>query len=323
MKAPVQLEEVCKVFGRGGRQVVAVDNLSFEVLPGEILALLGPNGAGKTTTVKIICGLITPTRGRIFILGLDIAKRYREALGHVGAVLEGNRNIYWRLTVAENLEYFAHIRGKSGPGLRKRIARLLEMVQLSDRRNDTAQTLSRGMQQRLAIACALVGDPEILLLDEPTLGLDFESSEVIKGEIQRLAREEGKAILLTTHQMELAQVMADRVGVITRGRLAVLDRLERLRQLFAFGRYEIHIEGTLSAEARVDLQKWEVRIHENQGQTTLTFTIDDQSRLYRLIETLRPHPIISVRRQEPDLAEIYLKILQREALHGTVGRAQG
>ncbi|MDR5695718.1 MAG: ABC transporter ATP-binding protein [Armatimonadota bacterium] len=323
MKAPVQLEEVCKVFGRGGRQVVAVDNLSFEVLPGEILALLGPNGAGKTTTVKIICGLITPTRGRIFILGLDIAKRYREALGHVGAVLEGNRNIYWRLTVAENLEYFAHIRGKSGPGLRKRIARLLEMVQLSDRRNDTAQTLSRGMQQRLAIACALVGDPEILLLDEPTLGLDFESSEVIKREIQRLAREEGKAILLTTHQMELAQVMADRVGVITRGRLAVLDRLERLRQLFAFGRYEIHIEGTLSAEARVDLQKWEVRIHENQGQTTLTFTIDDQSRLYRLIETLRPHPIISVRRQEPDLAEIYLKILQREALHGTVGRAQG
>ena len=322
MKVPVQLEEVSKEFGRGTSRVVAVDSVSFNVESGEILALLGPNGAGKTTTVKMICGLIAPSRGRIRIHGLDIAKRYREALSHVGAVLEGSRNIYWRLTVAENLEYFAHIRGKSGPGLRRRIAHLLEVVQLSNRRNAIAQTLSRGMQQRLAIACALVGDPEILLLDEPTLGLDFESSEMIKKEIRRLAREEGKAILLTTHQMELAQTLADRVGVITRGRLAILDRLERLRQLFTFGQYEVSIQGILSEQARIRLQEWKVHVHENEGQTNLTFSVNDPSHLYQVIEILHPHPIIGIRRQEPDLAEIYLKILHGEIVHGTADSTQ-
>jgi ABC-2 type transport system ATP-binding protein len=145
---------------------------------------------------------------------------------------------------------------------------------------------------------------------------------MIKKEIRRLAREEGKAILLTTHQMELAQGLADRVGVITRGRLAVLDRLERLRQLFAFGQYEVSIQGILSEQAQIRLQEWKVHVLENEGQTNLTFSSDDPSHLYQVIEILRPHPIIGIRRQEPDLAEIYLKILHREIIHGTTDSAQ-
>ena len=145
---------------------------------------------------------------------------------------------------------------------------------------------------------------------------------MIKKEIRRLAREEGKAILLTTHQMELAQTLADRVGVITRGRLAILDRLERLRQLFTFGQYEVSIQGILSEQARIRLQEWKVHVHENEGQTNLTFSVNDPSHLYQVIEILHPHPIIGIRRQEPDLAEIYLKILHGEIVHGTADSTQ-
>jgi ABC-2 type transport system ATP-binding protein len=172
------------------------------------------------------------------------------------------------------------------------------------------------MQQRLSIACALVGDPRILLLDEPTLGLDFESSEMIKTEIRRLARNEGKAVLLTTHQMELAQALADRVGIISHGRLVALDPLERLRHLFAFGQYEVHLNGALPAEKRTALQRWESSVRESDGQTSVIVALDDPHHLYTLLEAVRPCPIAYVKRVEPDLAEIYLKVLEKEAPNG-------
>jgi len=292
-----------------------VNDIEFTLEEGEVLGLLGPNGAGKTTTIKMLCGLIRPTRGSIWINGHELIATSRQALTGLGAVLEGSRNTYWRLTVAENLEYFAHIRGRATSDLPRTIDQLLVSLGLCEKRNDTVQTLSRGMQQKVALACALVTDPKVLLLDEPTLGLDLQSSRAIQAEIRRLASEERKAILLTTHQMEVARVLSDRVAIINHGRIIALDRLQNLLDLFALGVYEIRVGGRLSLEQGIRLQKqWDIQINADESGTTLYVTLEDAHYLYDVIEMLRPCrlPILIVRRVEPDLGEIYLKLVEED-----------
>lgn len=308
------VDRVSKEYGGGAHRVLAVAEVSFEIAAGEIVALLGPNGAGKTTTVKMICGLVAPTAGAIRIAGLDLQRQFRDALTQVGAVLEGSRNIYWRLTVEENVEYFGCIRNRGGLGLRARVNAVLEMLGLGPVRRRVAQTLSRGMQQRAAIACALVAEPQVLLLDEPTLALDHESSETVKAEVRRLAREEGTAVLLTTHQLDLAQELATRIGVIRRGRLVTLDTLDRLRRLFSVGQYEVCVAGSLDSQSLTGLSTWQpLRVcHQEDGCTTITLTTDDPGHLYLLLDAVRPRPVLLARQVAPDLSEIYLRVLERE-----------
>jgi ABC-2 type transport system ATP-binding protein len=199
----------------------AVRGISFRVEPGEILGLLGPNGAGKTTTVKMILGLILPTSGSVRLAGYDPARRRRDALSRAGALLEGARNVYWRLSARANLEYFGALKGLRGGRLAARIDEVLCLVGLADRADEEVRRLSRGMQQKVALAVAVLHDPDVLLLDEPTLGLDVQAARTIEGAIRRLAGEEGKAILLTTHQMALSQRVCDRIFVIDGGRQVV------------------------------------------------------------------------------------------------------
>jgi ABC-2 type transport system ATP-binding protein len=199
----------------------AVDGISFEVSPGEILGLLGPNGAGKTTTVKSILGLVEPTAGSVHLAGYDMARQRHKALLHAGAVLEGARNIYWRLSVRANLKYFGALKGLRGKDLAARVDRVLALVDLADRAEDEARVLSRGMQQKAALAVAVLHDPAVLLLDEPTLGLDVQAARAIESAVRQLASEQKKAILLTTHQMSLAERLCDRVFVISNGKKVV------------------------------------------------------------------------------------------------------
>jgi ABC-2 type transport system ATP-binding protein len=201
-----------------GNQTV-VDNISFSLNAGEILALLGPNGAGKTTTIKMILGLVLPTAGYAGILGHDMgdSKGMRRGAQHVGAVLEGARNAYWRLSVLENLRYFGGLRGLSRKQIDARAQDLLSMLGLEAQRDVEVRKFSRGMQQKAAIANALIHDPEILVLDEPTLGLDVEASRLLEDTIAALAAS-GKTVLLTTHAMDLAQRLAGRIFVINQGR---------------------------------------------------------------------------------------------------------
>ena len=198
----------------------AVDDVSFEIQPGEVFGLLGPNGAGKTTTIKMILGLVLPTRGSVKLAGYGITGQRNQALRHTGAVLEGSRNIYWRLSARANLEYFGALRGLHGKSLKQRIDELLALVDLTDRANEETREFSRGMQQKVALAIAMLHNPDVLLLDEPTLGLDVQSARTIEMVIQEMVKQ-GKAVLLTTHQMHLAERLSDRIFVIHQGKKVV------------------------------------------------------------------------------------------------------
>ncbi len=195
-----------------------MDGISFEIEPGTVFGLLGPNGAGKTTTIKMILGLVLPTSGNVQLAGFDVAKERNKALRHAGAILEGSRNVYWRLSARANLEYFGALRGMRGKSLADRITQVLDIVQLSDRSNEEVRYLSRGMQQKVALATAILHEPDVLLLDEPTLGLDVQASRTIEQVIRQFVEEQGKAVLLTTHQMDLAERLSDRIFVIHKGK---------------------------------------------------------------------------------------------------------
>ena len=212
----IHATELVKSYRPG--QPKAVDGISFEIQPGTVFGLLGPNGAGKTTTIKMILGLVLPTSGTIQLAGFDVAKERNKALRHAGAILEGSRNVYWRLSARANLEYFGALRGMQGKSLANRIAEVLDLVQLSDRADEEVRYLSRGMQQKVALATAILHDPDVLLLDEPTLGLDVQASRTIEQVIREFVEQQRKTVVLTTHQMDLAERLSDRIFVIHKGK---------------------------------------------------------------------------------------------------------
>ncbi len=196
----------------------AVDGISFEIPNGTVFGLLGPNGAGKTTTIKMILGLVLPTSGAVHLAGYDVLKELNKALRHAGAILEGSRNVYWRLSARANLEYFGALRGMKGKPLARRIDEVLGLVELADRADEEVRYLSRGMQQKVALATAILHNPDVLLLDEPTLGLDVQASHTIEKVIAQFVKQQGKTVVLTTHQMALAERLSDSIFVINKGK---------------------------------------------------------------------------------------------------------
>jgi ABC-2 type transport system ATP-binding protein len=208
----------------------AVEDISFEVHQGELFGLLGPNGAGKTTTVKMLSTLLIPTSGSISILGLDILKETNQIRKKIGFTFGGARGLYGRLSAIDNLRYFAELYALPPSLTRKRIPELLEIVGLSGRGGDKVETYSSGMQQRLHLARALLHDPEIIYLDEPTVGIDPVGSREIRATIKEL-KERGKTILLTTHYMAEADELCDRIAIINHGKLVAMDSPHALKKL--------------------------------------------------------------------------------------------
>jgi len=217
----LRLTKLSKRFG----SVVAVDELSLEARRGEILGFLGPNGAGKTTTVGMVAGLIKPDGGHVALEGVGTpdqpATRY--SIGVAPQALA----VYEDLTAEENLLFFGQLALLQRSRLRERIAWCLDFVRLTERSRDRVKTFSGGMKRRLNLAVALIHDPPLLLLDEPTAGVDPQSRHVIFEKILEL-KSSGRAILYTTHYMEEAQRLCDRVGIIDHGQLLALDEVERL-----------------------------------------------------------------------------------------------
>lgn len=227
----ISLSQVSKAFRAKSGRVQAVSELDLEVAEGEVLGFLGPNGAGKTTTIKMICGLVLPDAGAIRIQGFDVRARRRRAMDRIGAVLEGTRNVYWRLSPWQNLAYAARIKGVKMAGARVWGEILLKELDLWDRRHDPVRLFSRGMQQKTAIACALIHDPPIVLLDEPTLGLDVKAAVTVKRWIQALSAHYRKTLVLTTHQLSLAEELCQRVAIMREGRKAADHAVRELRAL--------------------------------------------------------------------------------------------
>ena len=301
-----------KTYRQGGKQVQAVVDVSLTLAAGEILAFLGPNGAGKTTTIKIIAGLIRPDAGSVRILGRD-PHTEPGALAQVGAVLEGNRNLYWRLTPLQNLEYFGVLRGLSPKAARQRGLELLETLGLGEKGEVAVQTLSRGMQQKVAIAVALLHQPALLLLDEPTLGLDVEAAQAVKSLIRQIAAS-GRAILLTTHQLDVAEALSDQVAVIERGTILVQAPTQELIRQFAgaAGTYRIELEQELDPSRAERLAQQGVEILSSHQLRFRGFS----EALYQVLEILKPLPLLSVKREEANLTHIFLKLLKREKKQG-------
>jgi ABC-2 type transport system ATP-binding protein len=207
----------------------AVDGVDLDVRRGEIFGLLGPNGAGKTTTMKMLATLLEPTAGSARVLGLDVVRDAREVRRRMGAVLSGERSLYWKLTGRENLEYFAALYHVPARATRARIDHSLAAVQLVDRADDYVERYSTGMRQRLVLARALLPDPELLLLDEPTVGLDPQAARDLRGRVAGL-KADGRTAVLTTHYMEEADQLCDRVAIIDHGRIVALDTPAALKR---------------------------------------------------------------------------------------------
>ena len=289
-----------------GRQIQAVKDINLSVPSGCIFGFLGPNGAGKTTTIKMICGLVRPTAGKILVNQLDVWQNRSIAMREIGAVLEGTRNIHWTLSAWDNLLYFGHLKGMWGKKLSDRARLLLKEMELWDRRNDLVRIFSRGMQQKVAVACALIADPPLILLDEPTLGLDVQAALSVKQLVVRLARDYGKTIFLTTHQLDMAQDVCHRVAIIVKGQIITDQPIGALLDVFQNEYYQIKVGGILPPDLAHAFK--EMSVEEKEGTTVLSGTIVDHHYLYSLIDRLHALdlPLLSINRVEPDLEEIFI-----------------
>jgi len=224
MPYAIHTEDLTKSFGN----FVAVNGISFDVNQSEIFGLLGPNGAGKTTTIKMLCTLLIPTRGKAEVDGYDVVKEADEVRKKIGVVTE-KLIAYDRLTPLENLRIFGRLYGMDSQILKQRSEELLKLVELWDFRKTRVGNFSSGMRQRLNIVRALIHDPEIIFLDEPTIGLDPTTAHNIRELIKRLNKESEKTMLLTTHYMDEADRLCDRIGIIDYGRIVALDTPHNLK----------------------------------------------------------------------------------------------
>jgi ABC-2 type transport system ATP-binding protein len=205
---------------RPAQTAIALDGLSFALAAGSFFSLLGANGAGKTTTMKVLCTLLLPDAGTARVAGFDVVRQPRQVRERLGVSIRGERSVYWKLTGRQNLEYFARLSGYGGPDLRRRLDATIAVIGLAGRIDDYVERYSMGMKQRLAIGCALVHDPPVLLLDEPTIGLDPHGARALRAFIRDdLCRARGVTVLYTTHYMHEAEELSDRVAILHGGRI--------------------------------------------------------------------------------------------------------
>jgi ABC-2 type transport system ATP-binding protein len=299
---------------RSRGEVRALEDVSFSVGRGEVIGLLGANGAGKTTTIKSVCGLVTPTAGSITLNGVDALRSRRIAARHLTAVLEGNRTVYWRLNVRENLEYFAALRGLRARDVRPTIDALVQRFNLVDKAETPAMQLSRGMQQKLALACAVLPGTPLLLLDEPTLGLDVETSHELRGYLRGLAANDGRSIVLSSHDMSVVRDVCDRVVIINAGRVVADETIDGLVKLFKARSCRVTLAAPPDAStlARLDAQLEGFR---SVDETTIEVVLRDGAEFYELFDLLRSSgcEIDAVDSVEPNLEEIFLSIVKGKA----------
>jgi ABC-2 type transport system ATP-binding protein len=301
----IQATNLTKYYG----QVLAVDHVDFEVRPGEVFGLLGPNGAGKTTTVRMLNTLLEPTEGTARINGYDVSREPYQAKRQFGLVPEES-NVYTEISTWDNLMFTAKLY-RIPRGERDRcVEEQLEMFELQEKRQAKVFTLSKGMRQRLSLAMALVHRPAVLFLDEPVLGLDVQSAQLIKERLRQL-NAEGMTILLTTHQIEMADQLCDRVAIIHHGRIAITDSPERLKWAFEGKRsVEASLNGATSAHYQALAGLPGVAESVKQGDKVRLYTADPPALLrevmnYAQAQELR---VLSLNTLGPSLEDVFLAI---------------
>lgn len=276
----IRLQNLRKTFG----EIVAVDDLTLEIHKGEIFGLLGPNGAGKTTTVHLAVGLLEADSGKVHIEGLG-SPTSPEVRTHLGVATQALA-IYDELTGEENLKFFGSLQGLNGKFLRQRMDWALDFVGLTERRKDPVKSYSGGMKRRLNLAIALVHDPPILFLDEPTVGVDPQSRNAIFENIEVL-HQEGRTIIYTTHYMEEAQRLCDRVGILDHGKLLALDTVQGLIKTYG-GKSQVLVEST---------------------EGTIELETDDP--ITELIRLQKENKLIKFQVEPPTLEKVFLNLTGR------------
>ncbi len=304
----LEIENISKRFGSGDDAVLAVEEVSLAVERGSIVGLLGPNGAGKTTLIKCALGIIVPDAGSTRVFGTDVAGDRRAAYADVDAMLEGARNDYWRLTVRENLRYFATIHGIDPDSVAGRHDRLLDRFDLAAKADTAVRDLSRGMKQKVSLASTLAGGAELVFLDEPTLGLDVESSRTLRRELSRLAREEGLTIILSSHDMGVIEDVCDRVVMIAEGEIVADGTVSEL--LAGDSRDAVQVTSTDIDDAVVTTlrRRFEVSsVDSIDGRMCVEVGAAGDT-LYDLMDTLREAGVTveDIQTVQPELEEVFV-----------------
>ncbi|SDJ59279.1 ABC-2 type transport system ATP-binding protein [Halovenus aranensis] len=308
----ISVDGLQKQYGTGEDAVRAVDDISFEIPRGTIVGLLGPNGAGKTSTIKSMLGLVVPDAGTVSICGVDVDGDSARAHSHVGAMLEGDRNVYWRLTVRENLEYFAGLGGERASDVRERHDELLERLGLLDWADTPVNELSKGMKQKVSLASTLARDVDVIFLDEPTLGLDVEASQELHAELRRLAEQDDVTIVLTSHNLDIIEAVSDRVIILNDGSVIADDDTAALVDLFETQSYRFVVEGRPAADLQSRLTTaFDVTCQPDGDQTVIECVDADSETVYALMEQFSDAglELADVESVEPDLEEVFLRVI--------------
>jgi ABC-2 type transport system ATP-binding protein len=294
--------------------VEAVRGISFSVREGELFGLLGPNGAGKTTTIKMLITLLLPTSGEARVLGLDVVEQARDVRKRIGYVFGGDRGLYERLSARDNLRYFAELYGVSGRAQRLRIDEVLELVGLSGRDHERVEGYSRGMRQRLHIARGILHDPEVVFLDEPTIGVDPVGARELRQTIADLVAS-GKTVLLTTHYMFEADALCDRIAVIARGQIVGEGTPEELKASVVEGQItEIEVFGvdeSILARLRGVESVTAVTVEErDQKQLVIVQSTGERELTAPLLAQLDGVEVGRVSSREPTLEDAYVALVE-------------
>ncbi len=304
-------------FRRESKEVVAVEDVSFSIAEGELFGLLGPNGAGKTTTVKMLTTLLIPSSGRATVGGYDVETQSDKISPRIGFIFGGERGLYWRLSAIDNLRYFASLYHVHPDVAAKRIPMLLEMVGLDGRGREKVEGYSRGMKQRLHIARALLHDPQILFLDEPTIGLDPVGARELRRVVRNL-QDEKKTILLTTHYMFEADMLCQRIAVINKGLIIALDTPAALKKLVSdLSVIEVEVFGvqdSLLDQIRALSFVDSVAIEDRDQRQVLTIqTPIGSEAISDLMPLFEGRRVGKVTSREPTLEDAYVRLVGGEA----------
>ncbi|MCU4716564.1 ABC transporter ATP-binding protein [Halapricum hydrolyticum] len=306
----ISVEGLSKTFGSGPDAVTAVNDVSFTVERGSVVGLLGPNGAGKTTTIKSILGMVLPDEGSVRIRGIDVHANPRQAYRHVDAMLEGARNDYWRLTVRENLRYFSTISGVDPNAVADRHESLLAQLDLAGRADTPVRDLSRGMKQKVSLASVLATDADVVFLDEPTLGLDVESSLTLRRELRRIVAERGLTVVLSSHDMDVIEDVCDRVVIMSDGQVIADDSVTSLLGGFDTHGYRIRGQDFDEQTVAAIRERFEVTEVERFDGRVHVEVATDSAGFYELTDLLEAHGVTldAVNTVEPDLEEAFLEM---------------
>jgi ABC-2 type transport system ATP-binding protein len=304
----IKTNALTKIYGR----IQAVNSINLDIHKGEIFGLLGPNGAGKTTTIGMLCTIVRPSSGSASIAGYDVIKNPAQVRRQVGIVFQ-DPTLDTVLTGRENLELHARLYGVSSAVRESRITQMLELVDLQERRNDITRTYSGGMRRRLELARGLLHRPAVLFLDEPTLGLDPQTRARIWEYIKKMAQTEQTTVVLTTHYMEEAEQVCDRVGIIDHGKIIALDSPEGLKE--SMGGDMIVIKAKEPPREKISTLPYVSEVKENEGALEI-ITKEAHLHLAEILSMIKDVQCVEMR--VPTLNDVFIKLTGRDIREDSV-----